>query len=232
MRDPRASQRPRRAATLALVFLLAASASGADAIAGDAPASAIHDSRRTVSIGGSLTEIRWVSQEVGLRERGECLAGAVGQDLAALDSARAQIRTRIKVAFILSLANGRPMIAGRATAADGIITMAGADNAFADFDGYKAVNDEAIATARPDAVLVMQRGEHALTADAVFAQSALAMTPAAQHSAFVSMEGLYLLGFGPRTAMAARDLARQLYPDIAGGELPSERDAGGIQCNR
>ena len=29
------------------------------------------------------------------------------------------------------------------------------------------------------------------------------------------MEGLYLLGFGPRTAAAARDLAIKLYPALA-----------------
>jgi iron complex transport system substrate-binding protein len=28
------------------------------------------------------------------------------------------------------------------------------------------------------------------------------------------MESLYLLGFGPRTAEAARDLASRLYPDL------------------
>lgn len=29
------------------------------------------------------------------------------------------------------------------------------------------------------------------------------------------MEGLYLLGFGPRTAAAARDLSLKLYPALA-----------------
>jgi iron complex transport system substrate-binding protein len=181
---------------------------------------------------GIVEKIHLVAQDVGLPDRGECLAGAAGRDLATLDAMRRRIRRRIKLAFILSLANGRPMIAGRGTAADGIMTMAGADNAFADFDGYKMVNDEAIAAAKPEAVLVMQRGEHALTAADIFSQPALAMTPAAQRQAFVSMEGLYLLGFGPRSAAAARDLAQKLYPDIAAAELPSERDAGSISCAR
>jgi iron complex transport system substrate-binding protein len=29
------------------------------------------------------------------------------------------------------------------------------------------------------------------------------------------MDGLYLLGFGPRSASAARDLMKQLYPSLA-----------------
>ena len=39
-----------------------------------------------------------------------------------------------------------------------------------------------------------------------------AATPAAARKSFVSMEGLYLLGFGPRTARAARDLAAASIP--------------------
>ena len=131
---------------------------------------------------------------------------------------------------MLSLAGNRPMIAGRATAADGIIGLAGATNAFADFDDYKLVNDEAIIGAKPEAVLVMQRGEHGLSAETVFAQPALAMTPAAERKAFVSMDGLYLLGFGPRTARVARELAAHLYPDI--GAFAAEQDADAARCDQ
>ena len=45
-----------------------------------------------------------------------------------------------------------------------------------------------------------------------FLSRRLAMTPAAEHKTLISMDGLYLLGFGPRTARAARDLAIRLYP--------------------
>jgi iron complex transport system substrate-binding protein len=179
---------------------------------------------------GIIEKIRVVAQSVGTPARGECLARHVGDDLATLDVMRAQVRERIKVAFVLSLSANRPMIAGRATAADGIIALAGATNAFADFDGYKLVNDEAIIAAKPDAVLVMQRGEHGLSAETVFAQPALAMTPAAERKALVSMDGLYLLGFGPRTAAAARDLAAHLYPNIDVGTAASKADAGVARC--
>jgi iron complex transport system substrate-binding protein len=39
----------------------------------------------------------------------------------------------------------------------------------------------------------------------------------------VAMNGLYLLGFGPRTALAARDLASQLHPTLPKTVIPSER---------
>ena len=181
---------------------------------------------------GIVEKIRVIARSVDAAERGECLVRRVQNDLAALDGVRAQIRQRVKVAFVLSLANDRPTVSGRATAADGIISMAGATNAFQDFDGYKLVNDEAIVAAKPEAVLVMQRGEHGLSAETVFAQPALAMTPAAERKAFVLMDGLYLLGFGPRTARAARELAAYLYPGIDAGELLSEKGAGAARCDQ
>jgi iron complex transport system substrate-binding protein len=80
-------------------------------------------------------------------------------------------------------------------------------------------------------VLVMQRGERSLSADTVFAQPALAMTPAAERNAFVSMDGLFLLGFGPRTARAAHELAAHLYPNIDAGALTA-KDADAARCDQ
>lgn len=181
---------------------------------------------------GIVDKIHVIAGDVGVAGRGECLAGMVRNDMNALGTIRAQITRPSKIAFVLSLANGRPMLSGKGTAADGIINMAGASNAFDDFDGYKIVNNEAIIAAKPDAVLVMERGEHALSADTVFSQPALAMTPAAEHKTLISMDGAYLLGFGPRTARAARDLAMRLYPKIHGGDLPSEQSSGTVACDR
>ncbi len=179
---------------------------------------------------GIIDKIDLIARDVGAARRGACLAAAVRRDLAALDTMRGQIHQRIKVAFLLSLANGRPLVAGRATAADGIIAMAGARNTFDEFDGYKMVSDESIVAAKPDAILAMQSGEHALSADTVFSQPALAMTPAAKNKTLIAMDGLYLLGFGPRTAQAARDLALRFYPRLKFGDLPSENNRAA--CDR
>ncbi len=180
---------------------------------------------------GIVDKVRSIAADIGSPDRGECLARMVRDDLSALDLIRAKVRQPLKVAFVLSLVNERPMLSGRGTAADGIIRMAGANNAFDDFQGYKAVNSEAIVAAKPDAVLVMERGQHSLSSDAVFSQPGFAMTPAAEHKMFVSMDGAYLLGFGPRAARAARDLAMKLYPDVS-GDLPSERNSAPLACSQ
>ena len=64
-------------------------------------------------------------------------------------------------------------------------------------------------------MLSIQRGTDTLEAEAVYAHPAFALTPVVANRSFISMEGLYLLGFGPRTAAAARDLSLKLYPALA-----------------
>ena len=49
-------------------------------------------------------------------------------------------------------------------------------------------------------------------------------------SRFFSLDGLYMLGFGPRTARAARDLGRLLYPDMKPAALPSDSAERGDQA--
>ena len=115
----------------------------------------------------------------------------------------------------MSLLNGRAMVAGKHTAANEIINLSGAVNAIDGYDGYKMINDEAIVAAKPDVVLSIQRSRDTLEAEAVYAHPGFALTPVVASKAFISMEGLYLLGFGPRTAAAARDLSVKLYPSLA-----------------
>jgi len=171
---------------------------------------------------GILDKIRTVANAVGVPGRGECLVKKVAADLDALAKLKAAIGKKRRVLFVLSFLNGRAMAAGHGTAADGIIRMAGAVNAIDSFHGYKAISNEAVIAAKPDVVLAMQRGGPGnVTADTVFQQPAFAMTPAAAKHAFVAMEGLYLLGFGPRSAQAARDLAVTLYPGLNAAPLPS-----------
>jgi iron complex transport system substrate-binding protein len=179
-----------------------------------------------------LEKIEIVSAAAGGAERGACLAKAVAADLDALAEIRSHVDHPLKATFLLSFVNDRAMVAGRATAADGIIKLAGATNAIDEYEGYKPINDEAIIAAKPEFVLAMRRDSHPLDARTVFAHPGFALTPAAKRQAFIAMNGLYLLGFGPRTAMAARDLATTLYPALSAGKLPSEQDAARMQACR
>lgn len=160
-----------------------------------------------------LAKIGIVAAALGVPERGEALAADVGRalDAAAEDAAGGPER---RVLFVLTVHGGRVMAAGRGTAADGMIRLAGGVNAVDGFEGYKPLTDEAITRAAPDVILMMSRaGAEDISAE-VLAQPSIRTTPAAQSGALISMDGLYLLGFGPRTAQAVRDLSAAL--DSAG----------------
>ncbi|KMO38056.1 heme/hemin ABC transporter substrate-binding protein [Methylobacterium aquaticum] len=164
---------------------------------------------------GVLDKILTVGHLAGLAPAAERLAAEVGARFAELARARARIGRRARALVILSVANGRMMAGGRGSSADGILALAGIDNAVTGFDGYKPIGDEAILAAAPDAVVMMQNGTDAPSPDGVFAPgTALGQTPAAARRALVAMDGLTLLGFGPRTPDAARDLMQAIYPDL------------------
>ena len=118
-----------------------------------------------------------------------------------------------RVLFILSLQGGRVMAGGAGTAAEGIIGLAGGVNAATGFDGYKPMTDEAVLAAQPDVILMMDReGDLAMSNTDVMGQPALGATKAAAAGAIVRMDGMLLLGFGPRTPEAALALHTALYP--------------------
>ncbi len=84
------------------------------------------------------------------------------------------------------------------------------------------MTEEAILAAAPDMVLMMRNSSaHNTTPDELFALPAFSRTPAAATKRLVHMDGLYLLGFGPRTPFAARDLMAAIYPQAAIPALPA-----------
>ncbi|MDQ1850565.1 ABC transporter substrate-binding protein [Gemmobacter fulvus] len=162
---------------------------------------------------GVAGRITTVAEALARPAEGAVLAAGVSAALQAVEARAAAIPApRKRVMFILSLQGGRIMAAGQNTAAEAILALAGADNALTGFDGYKPVTEEAVLAAAPDAILMMDRGGDHATAEAdLWAMPALSGTPAATTGTLIRMEGLKLLGFGPRTPEAAQALHDALY---------------------
>lgn len=155
-----------------------------------------------------------VAAAVGLEDKAKPLVAEVEAGFAKLKQDVAAITgPKKKVLFVLSTAGGRVMAAGEDTEANTIIEMAGAENVAKGFSGYKPMNDEAVIAAGPDVVLTINRGSLSMASKDLFTLPAFQTTPAAANSAHISMDALYLIGFGPRTPAAAHDLAAQLYPE-------------------
>ncbi|MCR8546715.1 ABC transporter substrate-binding protein [Salipiger sp. P9] len=164
---------------------------------------------------GVAAKIRAVGAALGVPEKAEALAAEVTAEIAAA-SARAQGAAGApkRVLFVLSAQGGRLMGAGENTGAAAIIALAGGVNALEGVEGYKPLSDEAATAAAPDVILMMDReGDHAASAEELFSLPALAVTPAAETGALIKMDGLKLLGFGPRTGAAVAELSAMLYGD-------------------
>lgn len=141
------------------------------------------------------------------------LVKTVSQGFAQLAALRAKVSGNTRVLFIIAVQGGRPLVAGSGTAADAIIGLAGGRNVANDFAGYKQMSDESIVGAAPDVIVMMANGR-APSKTELFSLPAFKSTPAAAHRRLVAMDGLYLLGFGPRTPQAAKDLLAAFYPPI------------------
>jgi iron complex transport system substrate-binding protein len=164
---------------------------------------------------GVAAKIRFIASVVGLDAAGDALAKGVEQDFALLAEQRARIDKPKRALFILSVQNGRATIAGANTSADAMLKLAGAENVAAAAQGYKPLADEAGVELAPDAVVTMQHGVSGPPSDAIATVKALQDSPALKQHRVIEMNGLYLLGFGPRCARAARELMTALYPELA-----------------
>ena len=157
-------------------------------------------------------KVRVVADALGVTEKGEALIARYNADMAeALGALEGRLTEKPAVMFILSMRGGRVLASGGNTAADGIITLSGAANAVTAFEGYKPLTDEAIAAAAPDVILMMDRGgDHSAADLELFSHPALSVTPAAMNRQVVRINGLLLLGFGPRTPDAVKALSSAL----------------------
>ena len=150
--------------------------------------------------------------------RQKAAAGLVAQldaDVTAAEVVVAAASDAPRVLFVLQPPGAPTLVAGGDTAAGSMITLAGGENIYPGFDSYIPMTAEGIAEAAPDVILTTDQSLAALGGrEAFLASAGVAQTPAGQLGRVVSMEQLYLLGFGPRTGLAMADLARLLHPEL------------------
>jgi iron complex transport system substrate-binding protein len=153
--------------------------------------------------------VRFLATLLGVPEIGEAISDRIEAGFSRLVGLRLREAAHQRVLFVLSMQNGRPMAAGRDTAANAILGLAGAINVADGFEGYKPLSDEAVITLAPDVVLTMTKVGPSGTAG-LLDTPAFRATPAGRHHRMVSMDGESLLGFGPRTPEVALELMHLL----------------------
>ena len=160
-------------------------------------------------------KIEAVGRVTGKTAEAAALIAEGKAEMAALKARLAGAVARPRVLLLLSMGGGAPQAAGRDTAADGIIRLAGGVNAIDGYSGYRPLTPEAVIASRADFVLMPRQSVEALGgAEKVLEQPALSRTPAGRDGKLLQFDALLLLGFGPRTPQAATELAQALHPEL------------------
>ena len=144
------------------------------------------------------------------------LIATLDADVTAAEELITQTTSRPRVLFILQPPEAPTLVAGGDTAAGSMISLAGGENIYPGFGSYIPMTPEGIVEIAPDIILTTDASlERFGGREAFLAAPGIAQTRSAQAGRVVSMEDLYLLGFGPRTGRAIADLARLLHPELA-----------------
>ena len=112
-----------------------------------------------------------------------------------------------RVLFILSQNPSQLMVGGEKTSAAAMIAYAGARNAILGFSGFKPLTPEAVIAANPDVLLLTDQGMRAVGGiGGVMHFPGVKQTRAGKEQKIISLEAMYLLGFGPRMPLAVAEL--------------------------
>ena len=128
-----------------------------------------------------------------------------------IDTKLAGVNKNKKVMIILGMDGTSPMVAGLQTSGNGFIGMIGASNIMSSFEGWKPVSAESILVQNPDLIIITNRGLNNFgTIEKLAQHPSLAFTNAAQNLNILAIDGMSLLGFGPRTIEVANTVAEKL----------------------
>jgi len=116
-----------------------------------------------------------------------------------------------KVMFVYARGAGTLLVAGKETPVAKMIELAGGENAMNTYDDYRPLTTEAVAQANPDILLFFNTGLQSVNgAEGLKDIPGLANSTAVKKGQVISMDGLLLTGFGPRTGEAATELNTKL----------------------
>ncbi|MGD9884672.1 MAG: hemin ABC transporter substrate-binding protein, partial [Reyranella sp.] len=109
-----------------------------------------------------IAKIAAVGKVTGKSAEADAMIARGRAGMQALSARLARAGNKPRVLFLLSMGGGAPQAAGRETAADGIIRLAGGINAINGYAGYRPLTPEAVIASRADFVLVTRQTVDAL----------------------------------------------------------------------
>lgn len=156
---------------------------------------------------------------LGAPDQAERLNAAFRQQLDTQQQWVAQARTQQAIPNVLLLVGqggGKPMVAGKGTAGDWLITRAGGRN-LATHEGYKVFSTEVMAALDPQVLIVADRtlrGEAAREA-LIKENPLLAATTAVRNNRLFELDPTLLVGgLGPRLPAQLQRVSEIMYPGV------------------
>ncbi|WP_454675162.1 heme/hemin ABC transporter substrate-binding protein [Achromobacter pestifer] len=164
------------------------------------------------SVDSLKSRIRSVADALGVAPAGERMVDEVTRELARAEALPA---TQAR-ALLLINRTGSPQGAGRDTAANEVMHLAGLVNVLHDQQGYKPLSAEAVGALAPDLIVVTQASLDAGGGmDAFLRLPGIASTQAAAKRRVVVMDDLLILGMGPRLPLALTQLKKEVADVMA-----------------
>lgn len=173
---------------------------------------------RDMTLDGPAAKIRAVANALGVPDEGEELARQVQAEIDAVRDAAASVVDRPRVAALYLRGEAVQLLFGAGSGVDAILDGVGAVDVGSDLgvDETAPISAEALVVARPDVVLVADRGLDSVGGiDGLLTVPGVAGTPAGDDRYVLVHEDQKLFGLGPRTGELMRALLAELHPDLA-----------------
>ena len=170
-----------------------------------------------VTLDAGPRKLRLLGRALGVPKRGERLARQVAGQIATAKREAGRATSRPRVAFLYLRGAPVQMIGGKGTRADSMIQAAGGHDVGSELgiEGFRPITAESLVASRPDVILVPTGGLQSVGGiEGLLRIPGVAQTPAGRNRRVLDYDDALLLGLGPRTGSALRQLVRGLHPGL------------------
>lgn len=158
--------------------------------------------------------IRQIAVALHKEAEGEKLISANEAQLAEAATLLKRATTNPKVLCVYNRGTSTVSTAGKDTFGD-ITQYIGATNAFANEQGYKPLNTEALIASNPDYMLMLSSGFESIGGiDGVLKIPGVAQTVAGKKRQIIAIDALRLTNFGPRFGETVKELVILVHPEL------------------
>ncbi|KPQ20159.1 MAG: ABC-type heme uptake system substrate-binding component HmuT [Algoriphagus marincola HL-49] len=164
---------------------------------------------KTQSKEQTIALIQQIAAFFEMEEQGQAMIAELEKDLQNLNDFLSNSQPNGKAAFVMARGPESLFIAGDGSFSESIFGIAGVEQVETNFEDFVPLTPEALISLNPDYLVLFESGLESLGGKSGLTKiPGITETTAFQKDQIISMDGLYLSGFGPRMGKAALELAK------------------------